>query len=443
MARTIAAQNAAKIPDAYYDQVRREYLVPDHSAGWVAVNETGLKRILRQLGNDAKPRIGEHLSELEQRLVEIQMGRNVHYSGPVAGHMAGLHETPDARFLVTRSPAFLRPIEGTWDLLHGVLVGLLGPKQLTYFFGWLKCARAGLLTGRHTPGQALAIAGPKDCGKSLIQALITPALGGRSARPYQFMSGQTPFNAHLFGAEHLVIEDESPATDNKARRTLGAMVKSLTVNQDQSCHRKNGTPVMLRPFWRLTITVNDEPENLMVLPPLDESLDDKIILLKAERRDMPMPTATPEQREAFWNALVGELPAFLHHIDTFSIPERLVSQRFGITHYHHPELLGKLDDLSPEFKLLSIIDDHLLRGADVWRGKASDLERAITDSACPYSHEARRLLTWPTACGTYLGRLRRRHPERFVKAQIGNERERVWTISPAVSEHHEQGFSQL
>lgn len=439
-AQAVAQIDAQKKTEAYYDQARKEYLAHDSSGGWVAVNESGLKRILRQLGNDAKPRIGDHLSEVEQRLLEIQLGRNVHYAGPVAGYTAGLHETPDARFLVTRSPSIVNAAEGSWDMLHGILLGLLGPKQLTYLFGWLKCARAALSSGTRNPGQALAIAGPKDSGKSLIQALITPALGGREARPYQFMSGQTPFNAHLFGAEHLVIEDESPLTDHKARRALGAMVKSITVNQAQCCHRKGATPITLHPFWRLTITLNDEPENLMVLPPLDESLEDKIILLKAERREMPMPTASPTERAAFWSALMLELPAFLHHVDMFVIPPVLVSQRFGIAHYHHPELLAKLDDLSPEFKLLAIIENHLLAAGQMWKGKASDLERTITDAACPYSYEARKLLSWTTACGTYLGRLRRKYPSRFASAQMGSERERIWSIFPHSPEHHEQTF---
>lgn len=422
--------DAVPVPalDAYYDQTRKEYLVQDNQNGWVSINETALKRIMRQRGFDTRPRRGELVSEVDTKIIEVQTRFNVQYAGPVAGYHTGLHVTPDARFLVTKSPSIIPAAPGPWNMLQGILVGMLGPQQLVYFIGWLKCARAALISGIRSPGQAMAIAGPRDGGKSLIQNLITPALGGRVARPYQFMSGQTPFNAHLFGAEHLMVEDESPATDHKARRALGAMVKSLTVNKEQSCHRKQGTPVMLTPFWRLTITVNDEPENLMVLPPLDESLEDKIILLKAEKRPMPMPTATPAERDAFWKTLVAELPGFLSHVEQFVIPPELVSQRFGITHFHHPELLSKLDELAPESKLLSIIDNHVLLDGRPWKGRASDLEREITDDDCPYHHEARKLLTWPTACGTYLGRLKRRDSARFVNSQEGDDRERLWTI---------------
>lgn len=413
----------------YFDQGAKCFLVRDSRADWAPQNEASVKRILRQAGFDPRPRNGEPLSALEAVLVEIQTQYNIHYAGPVAGYQAGLYETPDTRFLVTKGPVIIaagpsRP----WPTLKIILTGMLGEMQLVYLYGWLKVARSALTSGVFAPGQALAIAGPAESAKSLLQALITLMLGGRSARPYQFMAGQTPFNAHMFGAEHQMIEDESPATDFKSRRTLGAMVKSITVNQEQSCHRKHATPVMLKPFWRLSITVNDEPENLMVLPPLDESLEDKIILLKAERRPMPMPTTTPGEREHFWNTLVAELPGLIAHVEAFEIPAGLVSSRFGVTHYHHPELLAKLDDLAPESKLLGYIESVLLLGRSTWQGKAADIERILTDTCCSYSFEARKLFSWPSACGTYLGRLRRRYPDRFLYAQTGEERDRIWTI---------------
>lgn len=123
------------------------------------------------------------------------------------------------------------------------------------------------------------------------------------------MSGQTTFNADLFGAEHLMIEDEHASTDIKARRNLGSHIKALTVNETQQCHQKNCTPIILTPLWRLTISVNDEPENLMVLPPIDDSLEDKLMILRAVKQAMPMPTATNQQSQAFWSQLVQELPA--------------------------------------------------------------------------------------------------------------------------------------
>src|SRR5204862_7823749 len=89
--------------------------------------------------------------------------------------------------------------------------------QLSYGFAWLKVAYEALRAGVWRPGPALALAGPRNCGKSLLQQLITLILGGRSAKPYRYMRGGTEFNADLFGAEHLCIEDEHCSTDIRSR----------------------------------------------------------------------------------------------------------------------------------------------------------------------------------------------------------------------------------
>ena len=100
------------------------------------------------------------------------------------------------------------------------------------------------------------------------------------ASPYQYMTGMTPFNGEMFKAEHLVIEDNAASTDIRARRSFGSLLKTITVNDHQPCYAKGKQAVSLTPFCRLSISVNDEPENLMVLPPIDESIEDKLILLR-------------------------------------------------------------------------------------------------------------------------------------------------------------------
>lgn len=240
------------------------------------------------------------------------------------------------------------------------------------------------------------------------------------------MTGGSPFNADLFAAEHLMVEDEAAETSLKARRTFGALIKSVTVNDEQRLHAKGRDAIMLKPFWRLTITTNDETENLMVLPPIDCSLEDKITLLKADQAEIPMPTHTPEERDQFWSALVSQVPAMIHWlVNDFVIPDNLVSQRFGITHYHHPELLESLDELAPETRLLRLIETYATT-LNMWVGTASQLQAKLTDSDSRCCHEARQLLSWPNACGTYLGRLAKKHPARFEYTRSTSER--IWTI---------------
>ena len=180
---------------------------------------------------------------------------------------------------------------------------------------------------------------------------------------------------------------------------------------------------MFRPLWRLSITVNDEPEHLMVLPPLDDSLKDKIILLRAYKKTLP--TAGYEQRAKFRQTLSDELPAFLHWLGQWQIPETLVCSRFGTTHYHHPNLVDAISELSPEARLWGLIQGTVLLDAREWKGTARELENKLLDSS---SHrEAEKTLSWPNACGVFLGRLQKQMPE-SVKQDRGNDR-REWTLT--------------
>ena len=105
-------------------------------------------------------------------------------------------------------------------------------------------------------------------------------LGGRIAKPYRYMSGATEFNGDLFAAEHLCISDEAPGRDIHSRRSLGSHIKSMLFDIDQSCHPKNRQAITLRPIWAMSISLNDEPENHQVLPPL-EALAHKVPLGQA------------------------------------------------------------------------------------------------------------------------------------------------------------------
>ncbi len=423
---------ANSVLDAYYDAGRKEYLLKNQRGAWLSLTEGQFKRMLRQAGIRTECDEGL-LSEADEVILDLQHNRDVNYAGPLAGARAGFYDTGNSRILVTSSPKLIEPRSGAWPVLNRLMSGLFTRgecDQLPYVFGWLKVAIEALRAGALRPGQALVIAGEHDCGKSLFQALVTLILGGRSAKPYQFLTGATTFNSELFGAEHLMLEDEQASTDLRARRNIGAQIKNLTVNEVQSCHGKNREAVMLRPFWRLTITLNDEPENLMVLPPMDDSLTDKIILLRGFKSPMPMPTATLAQRKMFMDTLISELPALVHFLDQWPIPPHLASERFGITHYHHSEILAAIDSLAPEFRLLNLIDAQLFSSAapGAWHGSAEDLERLLTGPQSVCRQEAQRLLHFNTACGVYLGRLRAKYPDRVSYER--DDRRRTWRILP-------------
>ena len=200
---------------------------------------------------------------------------------------------------------------------------------------------------------------------------------------------------------------------------------------------------MLSPFWRLSLSVNDEPEAMMVLPPMSDSeqdsLSDKLFLLRACKAEMPMPTAEQHERESFWNTLVSQLPAFIYFLWNWQIPTELRHGRFGIKTWHHPQLLAALEALAPETRLLALIDEAIFSDREIgdsgakvvgkktpWNGRAERLEATLFEST--FGDEAKKLLSWSSATETYLGRLASKRPDRVERDRSSESRE--WIIFP-------------
>ena len=419
----------------YYDRTRKEYLVVDGSQNWFPVNETMLRRQCKVRGMQVKPPEGDVSSDFDRFVVNLQTMRGVAYAGALAGHPKGPREVNGSLILVTSEPFLMPPQKGDFPTLKALLHGMFASDehdQLTCFYGWLQNALRCLHARTRKPGQVLVIAGPAECGKSLLQTIITWMMGERECKPYAYMTGATDFNSELFAAEHLRLDDEQASTDMRARRAFGARVKELLFGHAQRMHGKHRDALTLDPIWRMTVSLNEEPESLQVLPSLDESLEDKFIILRASKKPMPMPTGTTEQTAVFAATLRQELPAFIHWLtNEFVIPEALKNERCGIRHWHHPELLTAIRELSPHARLLSLIDKELFHARHMqtqWEGTADELEHELTGSQSGVRQEAAKLLCWNNACGTYLGRLAKDMSERIKPARTAVARR--WAIHP-------------
>jgi hypothetical protein len=419
-----SAADIAKTLGIYYDPERSCYWMQDDRANWIKINEGSVERHLEEAGYETEKGKGETVSQTDRILNAIQISMNVEFAGSLAGHEKGVLEYHGRRFLILDSPRIIEPAKGNWPTLQILLENVLDAEnsdQIIYFNGWMKTALVSLRSHLPRPGQALVLTGVKDCGKSLLQSVITELLGGRMARPYLYMSGQTSFNGDLFGAEHLCMEDEEPHTDIKSRRNFGTKIKEITAIDDQHCHKKFRDGITLPVFWRLTISLNDETENLLILPPFDDSISDKIMIFKAKRCVMPMATALASDRKRFREQLSAELPAYVDYLlNTWVIDPADVSQRYGITHYHDLDILVQLAALAPETRLLQLIDAEIFENivptgprTTPWTGTALELEQRLTQFSSDVQRQAQNLLNWQGSAGTYLSRLKKLHPKRI------------------------------
>lgn len=419
----------------YYDIARQQFLQVDDRGVWMAFSQAQVTVRMKAKGladSDETP------LALSSWIARIQDTRGVDYAGPIAGCLAGMVHEGRHRYLVTQGPDLVSPRPGEFPLLATVLTRVLdadGHEQSEFFNGWLAVAVRALYAGRRQPGQCLALVGPRNCGKSLLQDLITAILGGREGKPYRFMAGLTPFNGDLVGAEHLRMGDETPHTDAQSRREFGAHIKQMCVESVQRIEAKYRQGMIMRPFWRLSISLNDEDENLRTLPMLDEHTVDKLMIFKATMAEMPMPSATSEERAAFWAALTAELPAFLHFLlHDFQIRPEISCQRFGITHFLHPDILADAKQHEPFMALLDCIDTAWFGGNDDLfpvEGTAQELEKRLIDSSY-VGFEAKKILSWRGAVGRYLRQIAKDFPDRVT--QHRTKKSRGWVIYPPKSE---------
>ena len=426
----------------YYDSATRLYFRQDSNGLYLAVDEKSVARALVvEMGLSRKSEGGG--SEVEFALNRIQTRFNVAYAGPLAGYPAGLHMEGNRRLLITEGPTLITPKEGQWPLITQLLGRMFqcgGIDQRPYFYGWLKCAVECLQSGIRRPGQAIVLAGPPGSGKSLLQSLITQVLGGRSERPFTNLVGETSFNGELVSCVHQQVEDEISTRDMRSRRRIGTAIKGMVANETQRCRRMRCEAVALKPMWRISISLNDEPEDLLVLPPLDMGIRDKFILFAIADGPPPMPINSIGDRDAMWKALVAELPAFLWFLQQWEIPQDLRHPRYGVREFHHPQLLAALRQTAPEERLLEIIDITLFNSmdssiAEPWQGGALDLEQELLRT--DFQREITALFSFNGASGTYLRRLSNDHPDR-ISSTVVRGRTR-WVIRPPAASATEAG----
>ncbi len=385
---------------------------------WIKASESRAAHLLREAGFSNRSEV--EISPLQLELNQRMRSKDVDFAGYIAGWAQGVHETDGKRVLVTMAPTLPIARSVQWPRLRGFLDGLLGEEQCLRFLCWLHFRRKSLLTHQWLPGQAIVLMGPKGCGKSFLQHVVTQALGGRSAKPWRYMKGETQFNLDLIGAEHLSIEDDAPTRDIRTRRAVGNAIKTMLYGRCQSAHGKGLNAVTLEPRWAMTVSLNDEPENIAVIPPIDESLEDKITIFRCSYSPRPIDAGMREQE---WLSMVlhAELAGMLHEVDTIVVPPEWGDARSGVAAFQHPDALAVLKSISPEAALLELINEHILE--DIWDGSANDLEDALRTKA---PDRLRTITTWHNAVGTYLGRLSKEHPHRFQhrKTARGN----VWRI---------------
>jgi hypothetical protein len=326
------------------------------------------------------------------------------------------------------------PEAGDFQNIEAFLNALLGPDATIHFCCWLKIAYGALRNSERRPGQALILVGPPGGGKSRVQHhIITPILAGRCADPKSYIFRATDFNSELIGSEHLMIEEIPSSTRYDERQTLGEKIKEIIANDTARLHKKGVDACTVAPLWRLSMSLNEEPEKLRCLPPMTGDFVEKLIMFQVtDARDFwERFEKESDPRRAFREGIERELPAFVDFLTHMQIPEKLRDRRYGVKSFMPAELSQTLFENEPESHLLLLIDKAgIFDGSrPYWEDDAEDLKHLLCRDESPVCGSAKRLLnSHETACGQYLARLAKQYPKRVEKKRTAIKR--LWRIYP-------------
>lgn len=408
------------VPDsivAYYLVGKGVYLTQNEEKEWMPFSEGEIARLLRNRHFMSTREKWQAASEIDREMYRIQMQHNVHFAGELAGYDSGPHLVGGHRALVTRSRKKIVASDVDWPIIDKFLTTMFG-KTLPFFMGWLKGSLDSLEAGfPWRPGQVLGLCGGINCGKSLLQKIITEVLGGRFSDPTLYLTGGTNFNEDVFRAEHLTIGDkELPSMSHVKRRQFAAKLKTLIVEPAQYFRSMFNSARMLTPFIRLSISANETPESLAIFPNPDDDVADKLLLLKCQKGDLPARTDNQMTWKAQWDMILKEIPGFVSYLGEWRLPRgyRDPEKRFTVKSFIAPEIKPLMANLGKEqrlFELFDILDLSWESGTFI-KGTSAEIETRMRKRDT--TGELDRLAEHHAQFGYLLGRLCKLYKDRFM-----------------------------
>jgi hypothetical protein len=219
------------------------------------------------------------------------------------------------------------------------------------------------------------------------------------------------FNDAMMRAEHWMIADKK--TDNRyAKDLIGGFIKEVAGNKHTRFHPKGRPDFTVEAFVFLSISANMTYQDLQIIPSVDDkAVMDKLVILYTHRKELPMPSVSPEEKKLLREEIQKQLPAYCWKLDHMEVPENLAASRFGMRPYCNPVILELLEKDVKGNQLMDIINgSDWLWGKEkhYWQGRAQTLIDALNRGL----QNIRWLVRNPVEMGRMLSTLEDRgHPQ--------------------------------
>ena len=344
------------------------------SEGGFFVNSKDDALLDLQCRNDLSARPGRHenVSEARRALHMINTTKRIDAGIPFCFTRAKIVKHENNTYFNTARVKPLTPADtaGEWGEKFPTIAEwmehMLGEEQLPYELAWLRYAYENALKGTPKRGHAHFLVGPPNCGKTLYNTVVLGGLFGGGIKASEYLTGKDDWTDHLFEFGAWLVDDEAPTASNAMHTAFTARLKEHIANDTfliKGKYMKSG-----RAYWRgrISCTLNDDPVSMRLLPDLDMSIKDKLMLFKCNSGfDFTSDIKQTVQKE---------LPAFAAWLLANETAPELKEVRFGVQAYVNSDLedTARGDSrYSHIIELLSMFRETL--NDDSWEGTCSEL----------------------------------------------------------------------
>ena len=244
------------------------------------------------------------------------------------GWPTGITKWDGETFLVRRGLAPLTPKEGKWKELRTMIETFFGrhaedshyETQIHAFYCLLRMKLLQMSSSNNDRGLGpmLVLMSEANTGKSFLMRLIALLLGGteRTVDPSKEKNGWSDSclsSPVIFYDE--ASREEFDFSGGMNREKFAEFFKGMEFSSHAEIARRGYTarswPAVW--LWARALNTNSRAAILQTPIPTENAMDDKLILARVYRAEMPFPDKEdPETRAKRLNLLKGQLPAFSH-----------------------------------------------------------------------------------------------------------------------------------
>ena len=436
--RAYEANTTGKIIQQYCYDGKHYWELNEAVNTWWSRKKEDVVHSLKTVHNRSTRAIsGKNHSEIDLIIQQLWEQRSVVRASPLVHFPTGITHLNGERVLNTSTAACLDPSSENitewgdrFPWLASFLDNLFFPHDtLQFFLSWWKHFYENGLIQKPRSGLMLYIAGDTNCGKTMLTNCIVAKSVGGSMPASDVLVGGSGFNSHALTAPLMTLDDASPASDPKKHAAYTSMVKAIVANPDLLYSRKFVDSGKTRWLGRIAATCNDDPESIRILPSMDDSIMDKIMLLKCNKRKFDFGDMSNYDIEE----VVGrELPFMCRWLLNFRIPPHCKGEsRFGVKPYKDQLMLDTARQNSNCFSFYELLVDFLLSyetDKDYWEGTTT---RLISDMCADDRIETLASKYTPNQAASLLGQLKARG---FELEKVRSSKQRIWRIPVDIAE---------